>query len=138
MNEDAAMMAAQAEQAITDASSNLVLFGYYTPVLVLMGESRDVLQEEARLVSRELRRMGFGSRIETINTLEAFLGSLPGHTVPNVRRPLIHSLNFADFMPASSTWPGLAVCPSALFLQIHRHCSMALRRGRRHSGSICT
>ena len=105
----------EAEHAITDASSNLVVFGYYTPVLILMGESRETIQDEARIISRELRRFGFASRVETVNTLEAFLGSLPGHTVPNVRRPLLHSLNFADLMPASSTWPGLAACPSPLF-----------------------
>ena len=110
-----ARMAEEAEHAITDASSNLVVFGYYTPVLILMGESRETIQDEARIISRELRRFGFASRIETVNTLEAFLGSVPGHTVPNVRRPLLHSLNFADFMPASSTWPGLAACPSPLF-----------------------
>jgi len=115
VNEDAALMAAQAEDAITDASSNLVAFGYYTPVLILMGENRDTLLEEARLVGRELRREGFASRVETVNTLEAFLGSLPAHTVPNVRRPLVHSLNLADLMPAASIWPGLPVCPSPLF-----------------------
>ena len=115
VNEDAANMAAQAEDAITDASSNLVAFGYYTPVLVLMGENRETILDEARIVSRELRRLGFSSRVETVNTLEAFLGTLPAHTVPNIRRPLLHSLNFADLMPASSTWPGLATCPSPLF-----------------------
>ena len=115
VNEDAVLMAQEAEHAITDASSNLVVFGYYTPVLILMGESRETIQDEARIISRELRRFGFASRVETVNTLEAFLGSLPGHTVPNVRRPLLHSLNFADLMPASSTWPGLAACPSPLF-----------------------
>ena len=115
VNEDAVRMAAEAEHAITDASSNLVAFGYYTPVLILMGESREAIQDEARIVSRELRRLGFASRVETVNTLEAYLGSLPGHTVPNVRRPLLHSLNFAYLIPASSTWPGLAACPSPLF-----------------------
>jgi type IV secretion system protein VirB4 len=115
VNEDAALMAAQAEDAITDANSNLVAFGYYTPVLILMGQAREVLLDSARLIARELRREGFAARVETVNTLEAFLGSIAGHVSPNVRRPLLHSLNFADLMPASSTWPGLATCPSPLF-----------------------
>jgi type IV secretion system protein VirB4 len=117
VNEDAALMAAQAEDAITEANSNLVAFGYYTPVLILMGENRETILDEARIISRELRRMGFASRVETVNALEAFLGTLPSHTLPNVRRPLLHSLNFADLMPASSTWPGLASCPCPLFPQ---------------------
>jgi type IV secretion system protein VirB4 len=117
VNEDAALMAAQAEKALADASSNLVAFGYYTAVLVLRSEDREELLENARAIAKELRREGFSSRVETINALEAWLGSLPGHSVPNVRRPLIHSLNLADLMPASSTWPGLAACPSPLFPQ---------------------
>jgi type IV secretion system protein TrbE len=115
VNEDAALMAAEAEKAIADASSNLVAFGYYTAVLVLRSEERDEFLENARAIAKELRREGFSSRVETINALEAWLGSLPGHAAPNVRRPLIHSLNLADLMPASSTWPGLASCPSPLF-----------------------
>ena len=31
--------------------------------------------------------------------MEAWLGSLAGHTVPNVRRPLIHTGNLADLLP---------------------------------------
>ena len=115
MNEDAALMAAEAEKAMADASSNLVAFGYYTAVLILMGEEREELLDYARAIAKELRREGFSSRVETINALEAWLGSLPGHTAPNVRRPLLHSLNLADLMPTSSTWPGLAACPSPLF-----------------------
>ena len=115
VNEDAANMAREAENAITDANSGLVAFGFYTPILILMGEAREKLLDEARIIARELLRLGFAARVETVNTLEAFLGSLPGHAIPNIRRPLIHSLNFADLMPASSTWPGLANCPSPLF-----------------------
>ncbi|MGB9026569.1 MAG: transporter [Rhodomicrobium sp.] len=115
VNEDAANMAREAENAITDANSGLVAFGFYTPILILMGEAREKLLDEARIIARELLRLGFAARVETVNTLEAFLGSLPGHAIPNIRRPLIHSLNFADLMPASSTWPGLANCPSPFF-----------------------
>ena len=115
VNEDAALMAVEAEKAMADASSNLVAFGYYTAVLILMGEEREELLDYAREIAKELRREGFSSRVETINALEAWLGSLPGHTASNVRRPLLHSLNLADLMPTSSTWPGLAACPSPLF-----------------------
>ena len=110
-------MARQAEDAITDANSALVTFGYYTPVIVLRGESPKRVLEQARLVASEVRRDGFSARIESVNALEAWLGSLPGHIAPNVRRPLIHSLNLADLLPLSSLWPGLAANPSPLFPQ---------------------
>jgi type IV secretion system protein VirB4 len=115
VNEDAGLMARQAEDAITDANSALVTFGYYTPVIVLRGESPKLVLEQGRLVASEVRRDGFSARIETVNALEAWLGSLPGHIGPNVRRPLIHSLNLADLLPLSSRWPGLAANPSPLF-----------------------
>lgn len=38
--------------------------------------------------------------------MEAFFGSLPGHTIQNVRRPLIHTLNLSDMLPLASVWPG--------------------------------
>ncbi len=82
-----------------------------------MGEDRESLLENARFIAREIRREGFATRVETVNTLEAFLGSLPGHVHPNVRRPLFHSLNVADLFPASSTWPGLATNPNPLFAE---------------------
>jgi type IV secretion system protein VirB4 len=48
-----------------------------------------------------------------VNNLEAFLGTLPGHGVENVRRPIINTMNLADLMPTSSIWTGLdhAPCP---------------------------
>jgi type IV secretion system protein TrbE len=115
VNEDAQLMATQADSAITDANSAMVAYGYYTPVIVLMGEDREVLLEAARVIAREIRRDGFSARVETVNTLEAWLGTLPGHAQPNVRRPLIHTRNLADLIPLSHTWPGLDSCPSPLF-----------------------
>jgi len=106
VNEDALLMADQADAAIADASSALVAFGYYTPVIVLMDPDRATLAESARLIVREIQREGFTARIETVNTMEAWLGSLPGHAIPNVRRPLIHTGNLADLLPLAGVWTG--------------------------------
>ncbi len=115
VNEDAALMAEETERALSAASSALVSFGFYTPVIVLMGEHRSELGEHARLIARQIRSLGFASRVETVNTMEAWLGSLPGHAFANVRRPLIHSLNLADLVPLSAKWPGLDQNPSPLY-----------------------
>src|SRR6185437_15280949 len=106
VNEDALLMTGQADAAIAEASSALVAFGYYTPVVVLMDRDRTALIENARLVVREIMREGFSTRIETVNTMEAWLGSLPGHPVPNVRRPMIHTANLADLLPLGGVWTG--------------------------------
>lgn len=115
INEDAVMMRRTAEEAMTDASSGLVTFGYYTPVVVLHGDSRAQLEEYCRLVVREIRRIGFSARMETINTMEAWLGSLAGHPEPNIRRPVLHTLNLADLVPLASVWPGRAVNPCPFY-----------------------
>lgn len=114
-NEDASQMAFQMEQAMNDSNSGLVAFGYYTAVVVLMGEDKNVLLENARTIIREVQREGFSCRLETLNTMEAWLGSLPGHIHPNVRRSLIHTQNLADLLPLSSVWAGKAFCPSPLY-----------------------
>jgi type IV secretion/conjugal transfer VirB4 family ATPase len=115
VNEDALLMANQAEAAMSDAHSSLVTFGYYTPAIVLMDRDRIVLEDNARVIAREIAREGFTTRIETVNTMEAWLGTLPGHQRPNVRRPLIHTLNLSDLLPLATVWPGLDVNPCPLY-----------------------
>lgn len=112
INEDAVLMRQTAEDAMTDASSGLVTFGYYTPVVVLYASSRQQLEEHGRLVVREVRRIGFAARVETINTMESWLGSIPGNAQLNIRRPVLHTLNLADLVPLASVWPGPLFCPA--------------------------
>ena len=47
--------------------------------------------------------------------LDAYLGSLPGHGVENVRRPLINTMNLADLLPTSTIWTGLNQAPCPLY-----------------------
>ncbi|GEJ56651.1 transporter [Anaeromyxobacter diazotrophicus] len=115
LDEDAVLMGAETERATAQANSGLVGFGYYTPVIVLMHEELGALLERARVVSREIQREGFATRIEKLNTLEAYLGSLPGHGVPNIRRPLLHTGNLSHLLPLASVWAGRESCPSPLF-----------------------
>lgn len=106
INTDALTMMEESEEALAEAKSGLVAYGYYTPVIVLLHEERELLEEQARYVKREIERRGFAARVESVNALEAWLGTLPGCTYPNVRRPLIHTLNLADLLPTTSVWPG--------------------------------
>ena len=46
--------------------------------------------------------------IETVNAVEAWLGSLPGHVYANVRQPPISTLNLAHMIPLSAVWAGEA------------------------------
>jgi type IV secretion system protein VirB4 len=117
VNQDAVEMAGEVDAAIADAHSGLVTYGYYTVTVVLMDESRKRLQELARSIAAEITRAGFTSRVETVNTVDAWLGSLPGHPRHNIRRPLLHTLNLADLLPLSSVWAGLSHNPCPFFPQ---------------------
>jgi type IV secretion system protein VirB4 len=89
--------------------------GYYTSVVILMHEDRTRLEAIARQVEKAINRLGFVARIETTNTMDAYLGSLPGHGVENVRRPLINTMNLADLLPTSTIWTGSAIAPCPLY-----------------------
>ena len=99
-----------------------------------MGADRAELLENARLVLREILREGFTARVETINTMEAWLGSLPGHPVPNVRRPLIHTDNLADLLPLASVWTGRDTAPAPTTPKARRLWRTPPRSAGRRSG----
>ena len=115
IDQDAISMVADAEAAIAEVNSGLVAQGYYTSVVILMDENRDKLEAAARQVEKSINRLGFTARIETINTMDAYLGSLPGHGVENVRRPLINTMNLADLLPTSTIWTGLNEAPCPMY-----------------------
>jgi len=115
INQDALMMVGDAESAMAEINSGLVAAGYYTSVVVLMDEDREQLAANALWVKKTVDQLGFAARVESLNTLEAYLGSLPGHGFENLRRPLINTLNLADLLPTSSIWLGKANSPCPMY-----------------------
>jgi type IV secretion system protein VirB4 len=115
VNMDALSKEMEANQALSDAQAGVVTYGYYTTAIVLMNDDSQHLDEQARIVKKQIEHRGFHARIETVNTIEAWLGTLPGHAYPNVRRPLIHTLNLADLMPLAGIWPGLTKNPCSFY-----------------------
>ena len=115
LDHDALSMVSDAEAAMAEVNSGLVAAGYYSSVVVLMDEDRETLEQSARQVEKAINRLGFAARVESINTLEAYLGSLPGHGVENVRRPLLNTMNLADLLPTSTLWTGSASAPCPLY-----------------------
>ncbi|MES2264569.1 MAG: VirB4 family type IV secretion/conjugal transfer ATPase [Pseudomonadota bacterium] len=115
IDQDAVSMVADAESAIAEVNSGMVAQGYYTSVVIVMDDDRDKLAASARLIEKTINRLGFAARIESINTMDAYLGSLPGHGVENVRRPLINTMNLADLLPTSTIWTGVNQAPCPLY-----------------------
>lgn len=115
VDEDAVSMVADAQAAIAEVNSGLIAQGYYTSVVVLMDEDRKRLESSARQIEKTINSLGFAARVETINTMDAYLGSLPGHGVENVRRPLISTMNLADLLPTSTIWTGEEEAPCPMY-----------------------
>ena len=113
VNEHALEMRMDARSAASVAESGDGRFGWYSAAVVLRHENPAEIEEMARFVERVINDCGFGSRIETTNTVEAWLGSLPGDTKANIRRPILHTTQLADLLPLSGIWTGHnhAPCP---------------------------
>ncbi|HLX09181.1 MAG TPA: hypothetical protein VKY89_15115 [Thermoanaerobaculia bacterium] len=114
-DQDASRMAADAAAAAGENASGQVRFCFYTATVVVMQPSDAEADQAAGEIVKLLADRGFTARVEDVNALEAWLGSLPGHGSPNLRRPLLHSRNVADLVPLTSVWPGLKTNPSAYF-----------------------
>ncbi|MBY4592229.1 MULTISPECIES: conjugal transfer protein TrbE [Rhizobium] len=113
VDQDAISMVAETEDAIAQASSQLVAYGYYTPVVVLFDNDAERLNDKTEAIRRLIQAEGFGARIETLNATDAYLGSLPGSWYCNIREPLINTRNLSDLIPLNSVWSGnpQAPCP---------------------------
>ena len=111
-DQDAAERSKEMAGAIAMGSSGEVSFGYHSSAVVLAGEDEADLTEKVQAIQKKLAERGFSCRIETLNAVEAFLGSLPGHGYYNIRRPVISSLNLAHLIPSASPWLGKRRAPA--------------------------
>jgi len=114
-NRDAQLMTEDAEQALVEVQSGYVGAGYLTSSIVLLHEDPEMLHDWARELRRVIQTLGFGCRIESINALEAWLGTHPGNGFANLRRPLVNTLNLADLLPLASVWAGREQCPCPFY-----------------------
>ena len=99
-------MAADATSALALASDGTVRFGYFTSTIVLFDEDAERVEEAASELLKAVRNLGFSARLEDVNAVEAYLGSLPSNGYRNVRKTLLHTLNLADLMPLTAIWTG--------------------------------
>jgi type IV secretion system protein VirB4 len=115
VNLDAVAMVDECQEFIADANSGLVASGILTSVVILMHEERKTVEDCAGFIRRSVAQIGFTTRVETINTTQAFLGSLPGDGIRNVRRNMVHSLHLSSLIPQSTIWTGEDRAPCPLY-----------------------
>jgi type IV secretion system protein VirB4 len=132
VNRDAYDREQEAKAALSQIEDRAVRYGHYTSVVVARGQSRAEAKARVALVASALERAGFMIKVEGINRIEALLGSMPGHGVQNVRKPMVHSLHFSDLLPLGREWSGSETCPSPMFPED----SPALIQARSWGGSM--
>ncbi|NNE42193.1 MAG: conjugal transfer protein TrbE [Marinicaulis sp.] len=106
VDSDADNKAADADAALQELGADDVAFGYLTQAIVVSDAAAKIADEKAREIERILNSAGFVAIRESVNAVEAWLGTLPGHAYANVRQPIVHSLNLAHMAPISAVWAG--------------------------------
>lgn len=106
LDSDADNKVVDADLALQALGADHVSFGYLTATVTVFDKSKTAVEEKVRAVERVINGLGFTTIRESLNAVEAWLGSLPGHLYANVRQPLVHTLNLAHLMPLSSVWAG--------------------------------
>ena len=94
VNIHAKLMADDAEEAMSVAASGDVQFCLYSAVIICLDEDVDRLYESTRTVMKTVQNLGFTCRVETVNAIEAWRGSLPGDGCQNVRRVMLPHVEF--------------------------------------------
>jgi P-type conjugative transfer protein TrbJ len=106
VDSDAENKALDADEALQELGADDVAFGYLTSTLVVADADPQRANEKLLALERIVNGRGFVTIRETLNAVEAWLGSLPGNPYANVRQPIVHSLNLAHMMPVSAVWAG--------------------------------
>ncbi|MGP2492861.1 conjugal transfer protein TrbE [Mesorhizobium sp. PUT5] len=103
---DAANKAADADLALQELGADYAGQAYVTATVTVWDDDPRLADEKLRLVEKVIQGRDFTAMSETINAVDAWLGSLPGHVYANVRQPPISTLNLAHMIPLSAVWAG--------------------------------
>jgi len=108
LDSDAHNKAMDADAALQELGSDLIGQAYVTATVSVWDENPGIADEKLRLVEKVIQGRDFTCINETVNAVEAWLGSLPGHVYANVRQPPLSTLNLAHMIPLSAVWAGPA------------------------------
>lgn len=115
LDNHAVLMVQELDSALAESKTGLLGYGYYTANIVVFDRDNESLEHKLKDIRKVLENLGFLSRTETINSVEAYLGTLPGFVYPNLRRPVLNTLNLTHLIPLASIWAGEKYNPSDKF-----------------------
>jgi type IV secretion/conjugal transfer VirB4 family ATPase len=103
---DAQNKALDADEALQDLGADMVGHAYVTATVCVWDDDAAMADAKLRLVEKTIQGRDFTCMVESLNAVDAWLGSLPGHAYANVRQPPISTLNLAHMIPLSAVWAG--------------------------------
>ena len=106
LDTDAHNKAMDADAALQELGSDAIGQAFVTASVTVWDDDPRVADEKLRLVEKVIQGRDFTCMAESVNAVEAWLGSLPGHAYANVRQPPISTLNLAHMIPLSAVWAG--------------------------------
>lgn len=106
IDSDAQNKALDADEALQDLGADVIGHAYVTATVCVWDDDAGTADAKLRLVEKTIQGRDFTCMVETVNAVEAWLGSLPGHAYANVRQPPISTLNLAHMIPLSAVWAG--------------------------------
>ena len=108
LDSDASNKATDADLALQELGSDLIGQAYLTATVTVWDEDPRAADAKLRLVDKVIQGRDFTCAVESVNAVEAWLGSLPGHVYANVRSWPVSTLNLAHMVPLSAVWAGPA------------------------------
>lgn len=108
LDTDAHNKAMDADAALLELGSDQIGEAFVTASVTVWGKDARSADERLRLVEKVIQGRDFTCMIETVNAVEAWLGSLPGQVYANIRQPPLSTLNLAHMIPLSAVWAGEA------------------------------
>jgi len=109
MENDAARAASLAEHG------KEINMRYHGKILVVERDPERLRQAVEALARVVKFTCGFNCRLETVNAVAAWLGSLPGMQYKDRRKFIVTTQNFVHMMPLSAPWRGHRYNPSTKF-----------------------
>lgn len=106
LDTDAHNKAMDADSALQELGSDQIAQVFVTATVTVWDGDPRAADEKLRLAEKVVQGRDFTCMAETVNAVEAWLGSLPGQTYANVRQPPVSTLNLAHMIPQSAVWAG--------------------------------
>jgi type IV secretory pathway VirB4 component len=125
------LWARDADAARQENFTATVQFGQWTGAVCVWSRNLWELERRMRAVEQVVRGTGLGGKWETLNAVDAWCGTMPGHWQANPIQPIIHTLNKAQLEPLSVPWAGVRwndhlQGPPLFYAQTHQHTTMRI------------